>query len=113
MCTPRDSQHKLITKPNIIDDKNGTCLRLITECDDTRSLRLQYIRQLNISIPVEIIGKCGTTPPNTGERGRFGTGKSCIKRDLLNNNKLYLSFENTMCKHYITEKMFKVLQDDI
>ena len=111
MCRPRDSQQ--IIQQNIIVDKKGTCLGLISACNDARSLRLHYIRQLNMSIPVEIIGRCGIRTPKTGGRGFFGTEKSSIKRDLLNNYKFYLSFENTLCKHYITEKVFKVLQDDI
>ena len=113
MCRPRDSQHKFIIKPDIIDDKKGTCLGLISECNDARSLRLHYIRQLNMSIPVEIIGRCGITTPQTSERSYFGAGISSIESDLLNSYKFYLSFENTLCKHYITEKVFKVLQDDI
>ena len=111
MCRPRDRRQNI--KQNISADKNGKCLALISECNDARSLRLHYIRKLNESIPADIIGKCGRQPPNTEGRSYFGTGKSSIKRDLLNSYQFYLAFENTLCKHYITEKVFKVLQDDI
>lgn len=61
--------------------------------------RLEYARRLSQYIDVDIIGSCGQqlcprTEPVT------------CNRMLQEDYKFYLSFENSNCKHYISEKLF-------
>ncbi|KAK6183843.1 hypothetical protein SNE40_006433 [Patella caerulea] len=60
----------------------------------TQSKREDYVKHLEKVVPVDIFGRCGMSKPTNV----FG---------LLNTTyKFYLSFENSLCKDYITEKLF-------
>lgn len=60
--------------------------------------RLKYGRELAKYITVDIYGKCGTLKcPRTDE--------NCFRR-LDKDYKFYLSFENSNCQDYITEKFY-------
>ena len=63
-----------------------------------RNGRLDYARELSKHIGVDIYGSCGSKRcPRTSQH--------CF--DMLNKDyKFYLSFENSNCKDYITEKFF-------
>lgn len=64
-----------------------------------RNGRLNYAKELQKHIGVDIYGSCGT------KRCPRSQAKSCF--DLLNKEyKFYLAFENSNCKDYITEKFF-------
>lgn len=74
---------------------------------NTASKRESYVKELQKYIPVDIYGKCGngkfTCPLNSN---------ACDK--LLDRSYLfYLAFENSMCKDYVTEKLFRVLDRNI
>lgn len=60
--------------------------------------RLQYARELQKYIQVDIYGRCGDLKCDRGD----------IKcREMLRTTyKFYLAFENTNCRDYITEKFF-------
>ena len=64
-------------------------------------LRLKFVRELKKFIKVDVFGKCS---------GRvFGESRACPKTkqskfDCLKKYKFYLSFENSLCEDYITEK---------
>ncbi|KAI8750651.1 alpha-(1,3)-fucosyltransferase C isoform X1 [Biomphalaria glabrata] len=67
----------------------------------TDSLREKYVEQLSKHIPVDIYGKCGTL--------KCEDRKECLQ--LLDNDyKFYLSFENSLCVDYVTEKLLNVLE---
>ncbi|GAU93793.1 hypothetical protein RvY_05678 [Ramazzottius varieornatus] len=71
-----------------------------------KSGRLEYVKELQKHIPVDIYGDCGTMKcPNA-------TTPNCntLLRD---HYKFYLSFESSVCKDYITEKFFGALQNDV
>ncbi|KAK2712723.1 hypothetical protein QYM36_011421 [Artemia franciscana] len=72
----------------------------------TSSGREKYVEELRKHVPVEIYGKCGSNScPKT-------LGKECyeiIEKDY----KFYLSFENSLCKDYVTEKLFNLLQHNV
>ena len=55
---------------------------------------------------VDIYGKCGKFKcPRTNE-------DKCYK-DMAKNYKFYLSFENSVCEDYITEKFFRILKYNV
>ncbi|KAF8794172.1 Fucosyltransferase C like protein [Argiope bruennichi] len=90
---------------SIIKNKTNKALWMVSNCR-TESKREAYIRELRKHFKVDIYGKCSRKrkcEPSQSEK--------CYQ--LLKNYKFYLSFENSICKDYITEKFFNVLQYDI
>ena len=81
-------------------NKTKFAAALISNCDD-KSQRLELIKELSRYIPIKIYGKCGTPCPNN------------CKEYIGKNYKFFLSFENSICEDYITEKFFDVLKYDI
>ena len=73
---------------------------MISECDRS-SGRDVYIRELQKYIPVDLYGKCGTLYCSKSE--------NCYKL-LASKYKFWLSFENSLCVDYVTEKFFRPLQ---
>ena len=64
-----------------------------------RNGRLQYAKELQKYIEVDIYGSCGT------KRCPRSQAKNCF--NMLNKDyKFYLAFENSNCRDYITEKFF-------
>lgn len=66
--------------------------------------RLRYVQELQKHIPVDIYGKCGTLTC---------TGSEQCYQMLQDNYKFYLSFENSFCEDYVTEKLFNVLRYNV
>ena len=64
----------------------------------TPNARNKYVRQLSRYIQVDIYGKCGKNKCSRKDPGCF----SMLDKDY----KFYLSFENSNCRDYITEKFF-------
>ena len=81
--------------------KSQVAAAIISNCDD-KSMRLEFITELNRTIPIHIYGKCGKPCP-------FNNCKEYIASKY----KFYFSFENSICKDYITEKFFDILKYDI
>jgi hypothetical protein len=84
-------------------DKMYPVAALISNCQYEITDRLSYIHELNKFIPVKIYGGCGQKCPNS----------SSCKSDIARDFKFYLSFENSACKGYITEKFFDWFNYDI
>ena len=69
---------------------------LVSNCGS--QLRMAFVRELMKYINVDVYGICSSA---------FGQRLSCSKsdeKDCLKHYKFYLSFENALCKDYITEK---------
>ena len=73
---------------------------IVSHCR-THSKREHYVKTLQQYIPVDIYGRCG--PLNCSR-----TNRSCLHMIELT-YKFYLSFENSACVDYITEKAWKIL----
>ena len=71
----------------------------------TDSHREHYVRALQKYIPIDIYGACGkmSCPKSTTD---------CFKM-LETTYKFYLSFENSLCVDYVTEKLFQILQYNV
>lgn len=68
--------------------------------------RMKLARAINRSIPVDIYGSCGNLKCDRNN------GNLCM--ELLDREYLfYLSFENALCRDYVTEKVFSVMRQNI
>jgi len=81
---------------------------IVSNCN-THSNREDYVELLKKHIQVDTFGDCGNL-----KCGRVDDHNSddCDKM-LENDYKFYLSFENSFCSGYVTEKFYKVLSLDI
>lgn len=91
----------VLTKPlerNYALNKTKNVAWFVSNCG-SRNNRLTYATELGRYIDVDIFGNCGQ---KTCPRSKH---KQCM--EMLNKEyKFYLSFENSNCKDYITEKFF-------
>jgi hypothetical protein len=83
---------------NSLKLKKKPIVWIVSNCN-TFSQREKYIKELNKFIQIDIYGKCGIPCSN----------HQC-KIDL-NEYYFYLSFENSRCKSYITEKFWNIISD--
>jgi len=70
---------------------------MISNCE-SRSGRQELIREIEKYIPVDYYGKCGNLT--------CGRDRDCYQ-DLGQKYKFWLSFENSVCDDYVTEKFFR------
>ena len=90
--------------------KSKLAIWLVTNCQ-ARSNRLEYVRQLQKFVPIDIISS----------KGKGGGEDLCPKEknddvcyDMIEQTyKFYLSFENSICKEYVTEKFFNAIARNI
>ncbi|KAF0991293.1 hypothetical protein HZS_7296 [Henneguya salminicola] len=80
------------------EERANMALALISNCDSTNNIRLKYIKELEKYFPVEKNGKCYSKKTS-----------SIDLRKKYSQFKFYLSFENSICEHYITEKYWNPL----
>ncbi|CAF3419354.1 unnamed protein product [Rotaria socialis] len=87
----------------MLTNKNlGTAAALISNCGG-KSGRLTFIRRLQRHMDVKIYGRCGNQCPENVDCREF-IGKRYY---------FFLSFENSLCTDYTTEKFFSVLEHPI
>ncbi|CAG2121536.1 unnamed protein product, partial [Medioppia subpectinata] len=87
---------------DLFDGKSGFVAWIVSNCH-TSSNRETYVNDLRKHIDIDIFGNCGQYC------SRDGTCLSAIVKKY----KFYLSFENSLCKDYVTEKLFKIISYDI
>ncbi|CAN8002624.1 unnamed protein product [Ixodes hexagonus] len=85
--------------------KPGAAVWMVSHCK-TDSRRETYVSELQKVLPVDIYGKCGkfVCEPKASD--------ACY-RDAAKNYSFYLSFENSICRDYVTEKFFRPLLFDL
>lgn len=86
--------------------KVGFAAALISNCHDN-SQRLKYIKELQKHVEVDVYGACGTK--KCPDAFRNGTKTRDCRAILADQYKFFLSFENSLCKDYISEKFFSTL----
>ncbi len=94
------------TQPNIsvLQMKDKMAAWIVSNCRSIRSQRRTYVKKLSKFIPVDIYGKCGKL--------KCEQNVSCYTR-IARHYSFYLAFENSVCKDYHTEKIYRTLQYDI
>ena len=99
---------------NYSEGKTGLVSWIVSHCH-TNSRRERYVRILKKYINITIHGQCR----KHGSLGKLCGGKNIKKmncddaRSIMNAHKFYLSFENTICTDYASEKLFKVMQTNM
>ena len=100
-------QHtKQLYKPtagNYAKGKTRTVLWAVSNCI-TPSRRERYVKELKRHIKVDIVGKCGDGVCRPRSH-------SCY--EMFKKYKFYLSFENSLCTDYITEKLWSRMEQGI
>ncbi len=95
---------------NYAANKTRAVAWMVSHCH-TDSYRESYARELSRFISVDIYGKCGnlTCPRNASH---WISDPECY--DMIETKyKFYLSFENSICNDYVTEKFFKIIDHNI
>ncbi|WAR02338.1 FUCTA-like protein [Mya arenaria] len=90
-------RHTLNATRNYAAGKTKKVAWFVSNCEAANS-RLEYAKELGRHIQVDIYGKCGTH--------KCPRGKDACLQMLKKDYKFYLSFENSNCRDYITEKFF-------
>ncbi|KAI4475889.1 hypothetical protein M0804_014020 [Polistes exclamans] len=105
-----DSSDALSTTPHLKDvtriaNKNKEIAWLVSNCQ-AKSGRWNYVKELSKYINVDIYGYCGDD--NTCPLSR-----DCFYDIFEPQYYFYLSFENSLCHDYVTEKLYKALRYNI
>ena len=98
-------KHQRLSYPsnhNMYTSKTKLVAWFVTNCG-SKNGRLKFVQELQKYIPVDIYGLCG---PLTCDRDH---DEYCLEM-LRKKYKFYLSFENSNCKDYISEKFWKALR---
>ncbi|CAH1800818.1 unnamed protein product, partial [Owenia fusiformis] len=90
---------KTIENINFAANKSKLVFWAVSNCAPW-SRRDVYVEKLNEYIPVDIFGECGEF--------RCKKNSQC-ENDFYKPYKFYLAFENSICKDYITEKLWRCL----
>lgn len=90
----------------VFSEKKGEVAWIVSNCR-TQSKREKYVEELKKHIKVDIFGKCG----EACEAYRFPGNDSCHKR-ISRDYKFYLSFENSLCVDYTSEKLYYIYELD-
>ncbi|CAG5125054.1 unnamed protein product [Candidula unifasciata] len=89
---------------SLAKSKTKLAVAVISHCQ-TKSLREEYIKELQQYMAVDVYGFCGT---KTACRKKNNT---CLS-ELVQPYTFLLAFENSLCQDYVTEKFFRTFSDD-
>lgn len=87
--------------------KKAPVFWFVSHCE-TAGRRENFVKELRKYVDIDIYGKCGSYFENTlPDPCPKGSSPDCMA-DLMNSYKFYLSFENSLCDDYISEKYWKL-----
>nr|XP_053630708.1 alpha-(1,3)-fucosyltransferase C-like [Cherax quadricarinatus] len=92
-------------KKNYAAGKTKMAAWFVSNCF-THSRREKLVNFMKKFIPVDVYGKCG---PLKCSRDTTSLCYELLEKDY----KFYFSFENSLCKDYVTEKLFSVLRYNV
>lgn len=72
---------------------------IVTSNCHTASRRMEFIRKMQRHIQVDVFGACGSPCSSFAH--------NCDFKRLAKEYKFYLSFENSLCRDYLSEKLFR------
>ena len=97
-------KERAVVNRNFAEGRNKTVAWFVSHCN-TQSKRRQYVRHLEKYMDVDIYGRCGKLECNK-------SNTQCS--NMLNHTyKFYLSFENSLCNEYVTEKLWNAIESDV
>ncbi|XP_018368722.1 PREDICTED: alpha-(1,3)-fucosyltransferase C [Trachymyrmex cornetzi] len=98
----RDAEEVSSAILDTIRGKSKPVSWLVSNCY-AKSGRLEYVKELSKHIDVDVYGKCG----------EFSCYHNCFKDVIETNYFFYLSFENSFCDDYVTEKLTNPLRHNV
>ncbi len=104
---PFDQRAFLASLPNRPQEFKDLALKpklvawIVSNCN-SRSSREAYVRELRKHVPVDIMGGCGDLACDVGHRSKSDNCTAAVNGSY----KFYLSFENSLCDGYATEKFW-------
>lgn len=97
----KDTKYKIPSK-DYFKNKTGTVAWVVSNCNSATNRRDELAKKLGKYVSLDIYGRCGD--------------KECTEDcfDMIERKyKFYLSFENSHCRDYTTEKLYKILQRNL
>ena len=91
-----------LSHAHMISSKEPRAAWFVSHCD-TESQREHFVKELEKFYPVDKYGKCGNLSCSRNKE------EDCWKM-VESKYKYYLSFENSICTDYVTEKLFSALE---
>ncbi|KII68369.1 Alpha-(1,3)-fucosyltransferase 6 [Thelohanellus kitauei] len=73
--------------------RKNTAVAMISDCTSNHTILKSYLQELKKYFPVDVYRQCFDKYP-----------KKQVQERMCNNYKFYISFENSICEDYITEK---------
>ncbi|XP_011308371.1 alpha-(1,3)-fucosyltransferase C [Fopius arisanus] len=89
----------------IIKTKRKTAVWFVSNCE-TDSAREKYVKELSKHVDVDIYGRCGSEM-------KCPKGEDCFRKIVEPEYFFYLSFENSLCQDYVTEKLSNALMHNV
>ncbi len=103
---PLPDTEEIPIERNLYKSKTKMVVWFVSACTKSGSPRIQYAAELAKFISVDIYGECGNLTCSKGEK------ESCIEM-AEKTYKFYLSFENSACIDYVTEKLRHPLSNNM
>ncbi|XP_025078929.1 alpha-(1,3)-fucosyltransferase C-like isoform X2 [Pomacea canaliculata] len=89
---------------DLVQKKEKPAAWFVSNCHEDQAQRLRYVERLKEVLPVDVYGACGTLHCTT-------LAKECDT--MLTKYFFYLSFENSFCQDYVTEKFSRAFLKDV
>jgi alpha-1,3-fucosyltransferase len=112
LSTPSSSQIALMQSNKVVPLRKKKLVAWTVSHCETQGRREDIVRAMQNYIPVDIYGSCGNLTCSSDIRmrnRRVHVDRGCFLH-IEKHYKFYLSFENSLCSEYVTEKLFGALR---